>query len=301
MKMAKTSFGSWAFAFGPFATNPYTFEETLKFASENGFDAIEINGFRPHPHADDFEKAEDWAPLKSMINDKYGLEISAIAGDFRCAPPSQVPKDIYMKEFRKSLEMCKHLGTSMTRVDTIVPPNALDPDSYKARYDNLLENWAAAADLAREYDVIITWEFEPILWMNKPTEILRVMNELNHPNFKIMYDTAHAHMVAVVGRHQVGERDTHPGGIIGFASDLGDHIAHWHLIDCVEANALDDGNSIHSPFGTGAIDFVGFFKAHKERLERAPYWTFDFCSCPTTDEDGKYAIPFIKEVVAKVN
>jgi sugar phosphate isomerase/epimerase len=47
MRLSKMSFGSWAFAFGPFATNPYTFEETLKYASENGFGAIEINGFRP--------------------------------------------------------------------------------------------------------------------------------------------------------------------------------------------------------------------------------------------------------------
>ncbi|MDF1779101.1 MAG: sugar phosphate isomerase/epimerase [Rhizobiaceae bacterium] len=301
MKLAKTSFGSWAFAFGPFATNPYTFEEVLKFASDNGFDAIEINGFRPHPHADDHDTAAGWAPLKSMIRDQYGLEISAIAGDFRCAPPSQVSKDTYMKEFRKSLEMCKHLGTSMTRVDTIVPPNALTSDEYKARFDNLIENWSAAADLAREYDVVITWEFEPILWINKPKEIIRVLDTINHPNFKVMFDTAHAHMISVVGQHQVGEKDTHPGGIIGFAQQLGDHIAHWHLIDCVEDDQLDDGNSIHSPFGTGAIDFVGFFSAMKEPLEKAPYWTFDFCSCPTTAEDGKDAIPFIKKIVAQVD
>lgn len=301
MKLAKTSFGSWAFAFGPFATNPYTFEEVLKFASDNGFDAIEINGFRPHPHADDHDTAAGWAPLKSMIRDQYGLEISAIAGDFRCAPPSQVSKDTYMKEFRKSLEMCKHLGTSMTRVDTIVPPNALTSDEYKARFDNLIENWSAAADLAREYDVVITWEFEPILWINKPKEIITVLDTINHPNFKVMFDTAHAHMISVVGQHQVGEKDTHPGGIIGFAQQLGDHIAHWHLIDCVEDDQLDDGNSIHSPFGTGAIDFVGFFSAMKEPLEKAPYWTFDFCSCPTTAEDGKDAIPFIKKIVAQVD
>ena len=300
MKMNKTSFGSWAFAFGPFATNPYTFEETLNYASKYGFDAIEINGFRPHPHADDHDTAEGWKPVKEMINDKYGLEISAIAGDFRCAPPNQVSQDIYLKEFRKSLEMCKHLGTKMTRVDTIVPPNALDKSAYAERYKNLVDNWKAAAKMAEGYGVTITWEFEPILWMNKPSEILRVLQDIDHPNFKIMFDTAHAHMVSVVGRHQVGERDVLDGGIIEFADKLGDYIAHWHLIDCVEADALDDGNSIHSPFGTGAIDFVGFFSAQKERLEKAPYWTFDFCSCPTTDEDARDAIPFLKSVVEQV-
>ena len=182
-----------------------------------------------------------------------------------------------------------------------MPPNALTSDEYKARFDNLIENWSAAADLAREYDVVITWEFEPILWINKPKEIITVLDTINHPNFKVMFDTAHAHMISVVGQHQVGEKDTHPGGIIGFAQQLGDHIAHWHLIDCVEDDQLDDGNSIHSPFGTGAIDFVGFFSAMKEPLEKAPYWTFDFCSCPTTAEDGKDAIPFIKKIVAQVD
>lgn len=300
MQMNKTSFGSWAFAFGPFATNPYTFEETLKYASDRGFDAIEINGFRPHPHADDFDTAEGWRPLREMITDKYGLEISAIAGDFRCAPPSQVSRDIYMKEFRKSLEMCKHLGTKMTRVDTIVPPNHLEASDYNKRFDNLIDNWTAAAKMAEDYGVIITWEFEPILWINKPSEIMRVLQTIDHPNFKIMFDTAHAHMVSVVGRHQSGEKDTVAGGINGFADMLGDYIAHWHLIDCVESDQLADGNSIHSPFGTGAIDFASFFNSQKKRLAAADYWTFDFCSCPTTDEDARYAIPFLKGILEQV-
>jgi sugar phosphate isomerase/epimerase len=299
MKLSKMSFGSWAFAFGPFATNPYTFEETLKYASENGFGAIEINGFRPHPHADDFTVPEDYVPLRHQI-ENYGLEISAIAGDFRNSPPSQVSKQTYLKEFRKSLEMCKHLGTKMTRVDTIVPPNALSEGEFAARSSQLVDNWRGAAEMAADYDVTIVWEFEPILWINKPSEILRVVENVGHPNFKILFDTAHAHMCAGVGAHQVGEKETLPGGVVAFAKKLDGHIAHWHLIDCVETDALDDGNSIHSPFGTGDVNFSAFFQAMKRELEAAEYWTFDFCSCPSTARDAKQAIPFIRGIAETV-
>ena len=55
MKMPKISLGSWAFSFGPFESDPWSFSQVSEYASEAGYDGIEINGFRPHPHPDDYD------------------------------------------------------------------------------------------------------------------------------------------------------------------------------------------------------------------------------------------------------
>ena len=54
MKIPRFSLGSWAFSFGPFENDPWDFDRFLAYAAEAGYDGIEINGFRPHPHPDDF-------------------------------------------------------------------------------------------------------------------------------------------------------------------------------------------------------------------------------------------------------
>ena len=52
------SFGSWAFSFGPFESHPWSFERVARWVADAGYDAIEINGFRPHPHEEDFPTDE---------------------------------------------------------------------------------------------------------------------------------------------------------------------------------------------------------------------------------------------------
>ena len=51
---ARISIGTWAFAFGPYAANPWSFERVCEYAATAGYDGVEINGFHPHPHPDDF-------------------------------------------------------------------------------------------------------------------------------------------------------------------------------------------------------------------------------------------------------
>jgi sugar phosphate isomerase/epimerase len=64
MDQPKLSLGSWAFSFGPFEDNPWPFSRVLQFAAEAGYDGIEINGFRPHPHPD---RTTAWASLGTRL------------------------------------------------------------------------------------------------------------------------------------------------------------------------------------------------------------------------------------------
>ena len=50
MDRPKISLGSWAFSFGPFTDNPWSFADVIRYAADAGYDSVEINGFQPHPH-----------------------------------------------------------------------------------------------------------------------------------------------------------------------------------------------------------------------------------------------------------
>jgi sugar phosphate isomerase/epimerase len=298
MKKSKIAIGSWAFSFGPFENKPWSFEDVCNYAAENGYDGIEINGFKPHPHPDVYNTDEKCAELKSYI-ENLGLGISAFAADFRTVPPAKVDQEAFLSEVRKCLDLCKRMNIDILRVDTISPPVEMSPEEYEKDFTRLTSNWRAAAELAKTYNVRIVWEFEPGFWLNKPSEIIRAVEVVNHPNLKVLFDTSHAYMCAVVGARQSGTHETLEGGIIEFAKKLQKHIGHWHLIDS-DGTLHNDETSTHAPFGTGNVNFEAFFTEFQSDLEAAEYWCCDFCFCPTTVKDAKDAIRFLSNVVTNV-
>ena len=90
--LPRVSIGSWAFAFGPYASHPWSFSQVCGFVAKAGYDGVEINGFRPHPHFDDFLGRTNVEVLKTEIAD-FGLGVSAYAPDFHHVPPARVVKD----------------------------------------------------------------------------------------------------------------------------------------------------------------------------------------------------------------
>lgn len=298
MEVAKIAIGSWAFSFGPFENNPWSFEAVSRYASENGYDGIEINGFRPHPHPADYDTDEKCAKLKSELQ-SLGLGISAYASDFNDVPPALVEERLFLAEVRRCLDFCRRMGIDILRVDTISPPDALEQSVYDERFKRLTENWRAAAELCKSEDVTMVWEFEPGFWLNKPSEVFKTVESVGHSHFKLLFDTSHAYMCAVIGARQVGEKEVLKGGVIELGEMLRPHIGHWHLIDS-DGTLHGDETSTHAPFGTGQIDFDAFFRAFQKELTDATWWTCDFCFCATTEQDGRDAIPFIKSKAASV-
>ena len=295
MKRPKFSIGSWAFSFGPFEDNPWSFREFMQYAAEAGYDGIEINGFHPHPHPDVYNTREKCQQLADEIA-AFGLGISGYAPDFREVPAAVVPKSIHLKAIEKSLAFCNHMNIDTLRVDTISPPEVLDKDVYEARFKQLASSWRAAAELCQQSGVKLVWEFEPGFWLNKPSEILAIVQAVDHENFKVLFDTSHAYMCAVIGARQAEPVETLPGGVVALAQNLKDHIGHFHLIDS-DGTLHDEETSTHAPFGQGNINFVEVISAIKPQVEHLEWWCFDFCFCPTTEVDGKKAIPFVENVI----
>jgi sugar phosphate isomerase/epimerase len=148
------------FSFGPFEKNPWPFKKFLNYATESGFDGVEIIEFRPHSHPDDYDTADKCSELVKEIADP-GLAISGYAPDFSAVPPVEVETQSYLDEINKSSIFCEQCGIKLLRVDSVSPPCEISLDKYKVKFDRLVKTWHAAAELCRKRGVFLVWEFEP--------------------------------------------------------------------------------------------------------------------------------------------
>ena len=298
MDKPRLSLGSWAFSFGPFSDEPWRFSRVLEFIANAGYDGVEINGFRPHPHPDDYPTPSKCKELVDEI-EGYGLGISGYAPPFGDVPPAEVDSETYLGAFRKSLIFCDHCGITTLRIDTVSPPQALPPAEYEARFKFLVNTWHLAANEASKMGVRVVWEFEPGFWLNKPSEVMRVVEAVDHENFKLLFDTSHAYMGAVIGARQTGKREVLGGGVAEYGQLLGPMIGHLHLIDS-DGSLHNNETSTHVAFGQGKIDFTSVLAAMKPVISDLPWWCVDFCFNPQTPTAGKDAVPVVRRFMEEV-
>lgn len=290
------SFGSWAFAFGSYSSDPWSFKRVCTFVSNAGYDGIEINGFRPHPHPDDFNTDTKCGKLRQQISD-LGLGISAYAPDMTETPPAVASEKAYLRQVDSVRAFSERMGISILRVDSVSAPEELDPTEYSARFDLLASNFRAAASRLARSDVRLVWEFEPGFWLNKPSEVLHLVDAVDEPNFSILFDTSHA-LTSAMGRRQPGETELLAGGATEYARLLAPHVGHLHLIDSV-GKLHDEETSEHLPFGTGVVEFDSVISALGKNASELDWWTVDFCFWPKTEIDGISAVPFVRELIGK--
>jgi sugar phosphate isomerase/epimerase len=277
--MKKISIGSWAYSIGPYEDNPVPWEEVLRKLAALGFDGVELGGFGIHPNPDNLPEKEQRDACKQQMADA-GLAFSGLAanlwGEHLIDTEDTTP---YKEEFRKNLEFCADLGIPGIRVDTVQPPaifDEVDPDTARQR---VVATWKECAKEAADKDVYVTWEFEPGFAFNKPSDILRIAEEVNDDNFGVQFDTCHAYMVADKGARQPGQKETLPGGALELARKLRGKINHLHLIDS-DGTLHDDETSTHAPFGDGLLDFDALIPELNQSGVPHDWWTIDLCFWP---------------------
>ncbi len=139
------------------------------------------------------------------------------------------------------------------------------------------------------------WEFEPGFVFNKPSEVVTLHDRVNHPNFRVLLDTCHAYMCAVVGARQQDNRETLHGGIPEFLGMLKNRIGAIHVIDS-DGTLYCDETSTHCPFGAGNIDF----QALAPLLLAIPgieWWCIDLCFWPGSWELVESSLGFVKNLL----
>lgn len=295
MAIEKLSIGSWAYCFGPYEKDPVPFDTVCRRLGDLAFDGIEIGAFRPHIHPDDYPMKSDREAVCRTIADA-GLQISGVAIDFWSYPAPATDEaqkdDAYFKLFKKNLQFVLDMGADVIRVDTVSPPAPVPGVDEKTAWKRVVETWRRCARLANGYGVKMSWEFEPGFKYNKPSEVVRLVEEVDHPNFGALFDACHAYMCAVVGARQEGTKETLKGGVVEFAGRLKGKINHAHLIDS-DGTLHNNETSTHRPFGEGKLDFDEIIPAIQEAGYKSPWWTVDLCFWPQAWEVTEKAKKFL--------
>jgi sugar phosphate isomerase/epimerase len=290
--MRKLSIGSWAYIFNQEKpTND--FHQVLHKLQDLGYEGVELGGFNPHPGPDTCNTKAKRQTLRKEVAD-HGLQFSALAADLWSQKLWSVEDSgPYIAAFARNVGFAEDLGIDTIRVDTVEPVTKVAELNVpaKIRPEVIFYRVAKAFDLcsklAADRGIRICWEFEPGFPINKPSEILHLVNlvrdGMNNPNFGVLFDTCHAHMCAAVGANQVGDKETLPGGALELLEKLKGKITHVHLIDS-DGSLNEHNTSTHNPFGTGVLDFDKLIPALNTAGVPNDWWCVDLCFWPNAWE-----------------
>jgi sugar phosphate isomerase/epimerase len=310
----RISIGSWAYTIGPYASNPIDFETVCSKLKALGFQGVELGAFPPHPNPGNPSGPDDsWPgamPEKSQRQElaaqmkERGLGFSGIAANLwgekliNTDDPSK-----YISEFRKNSEFAKALGIQGIRVDCVQPPTIHREVDYETAMKRVVNTWKTCCDIASDNGQYVTWEFEPGFAFNKPSDVVRIHDAVDKPNFGLQYDTCHGQMVGVVGARQEGGTETFPSQI-DLIRKLTGRINHIHLIDsdntCHKDAQGNDETSAHPPFGLGVLDFDEILpELLKAAAPPHDWWTIDLCFWPDAWAATEQCKNFVDQLVEK--
>jgi sugar phosphate isomerase/epimerase len=291
--MKKSSIGAWAYIWGGYAEDPIPLDKVVKTLKDLEFDGIEFAAFPPHLEPN---TKSEWVRIKKMFDDA-GLGISGVAAPFP-SPATSKKKD-YLEVVKGHLDMCKVMGIPKLRVDAIDPPTGIPGGmDYETCFSKVAEVWRDSAELCDKAGIKLIWEFEPGFLFNKPSEVVRMVYKVDHPNFSVLFDSCHAHMSAVLGSRHMGEKEILPGGVPQFAHMLTGKIGHIHLIDS-DGTLHGDETSTHAPMGTGVLNFDEILKAIKEAGYTDEWWPIDLCFWPKALDVTEQNKKVLDQLIAK--
>jgi sugar phosphate isomerase/epimerase len=304
--MKKLSIGSWAYIFNQ--EHPTTdFHELVHKLAQLGYEGVELGSFGVHPTPWSHPRRADRQRLKQEVAD-HGLEFSGIAVDlwgFKKPGPSLLDEHPvpYVAAFLGFTTFAADLGIRTIRVDTVEPPDFLQKSGMDPRLarERLIRVWDRCSKIAADYGLNVTWEFEPGFLFNKPSEIVEIVDgvrALGNPNFGVLFDTCHAHMVAAVGANQPPPRETLAGGALELLEKLRGRINHVHLIDS-DGTLNEHNTSTHNPFGTGVLNFDQLLPALGRAGVPHDWWVVDLCFWPRAWEVTADAKTFLDRMRRK--
>lgn len=299
--MVKIATNSAAYMFGRYAPNPIPLDVIAERLAELRFDGIELCGVQPHANPIDYPTRKDREDLVGMLKG-YGLEVAGYGADLSKFPIASEYSSIvkgYEKCFDTNLQFCVDCDIEIIRVDTVSPPPCVPGVEYETAWNRVVAMFKKCAAMAADSGVLLVWEFEPGFMFNKPkSEVLKLLREVDHSNFKALFDTCHAQMCSVCAARQSPPLETLKGGVVEFAKILRGLIGHVHLID--SDNTLHDGlTSTHAPFGRGVLDFDEIMLAINEAGYASGWWAIDFCFWPEAWEKTESAKKFVDELRRK--
>jgi sugar phosphate isomerase/epimerase len=296
----KIYMGSWCFTFG--FERPASLETVIKVLSAFGFDGISVGaGFADHAPVERFPDKASRSALVDLIH-RHGLEVAGYAPDPYCMPWATGDDSVltaYQAYFRDSLTMTADLGAPVMRVDPgSFGPLGRDAD-YEAIINRVISTFATQAAMAADEGITLVWEPETGQVFVKPSEIVRILDEVDSPNLKISYDFAHAQAIAVLNHNQSQPLETLPNGQVDFIHMLRGRIGDVGFNDN-DNNTYQNLFGSHLGLGRGTLDLDTILAAIIDTGFTGPWWGLDVIPMgPIVWTDAWTGLPTVKDLLAR--
>ncbi len=282
---AKICRGSWCLGFGldPVAS----LEQVVKVLSAFGYDGIELAGFFDHATVERYPDKKSRKTLVDWIG-SHDLELVGYApgpyGDFGKYPWATGGDDVvtaYESFFEDHLQFCVDCGIPAMRVDPgDFGPLAREADYDKA-WDRVVTMFRKHAERGAELGVTMLWELETGQIFVKPSEAVKLLNDVGHDNLQLMYDVGHVEAACVIAHNHVQPAERLEGGQVEFVQMMKGKIGHMHVCD-TDSNTWHNAFGTHLGIGKGVIDFDALISAVVDSGYASKWWSVD--AIPMTAE-----------------
>lgn len=170
-----------------------------------------------------------------------GISLHAPFHDLNVASWNLAMKGAAVRQLKECVEMADYLNSSVV----VVHPGFVSSRKYSKQktFEMMVRNFNEIIKLAEDLDVTLCLEnmaSKPKAMGIHPDELLKIIDAVNSPYFKVTLDVAHVNTTGI--------------SPVEFVEKLKGYIHHLHISD-------NQGKDNHLPVGLGTIDFEEFFKS----------------------------------------
>ncbi|MAE64616.1 MAG: hypothetical protein CMJ18_10150 [Phycisphaeraceae bacterium] len=218
----------------------YDLDRILDHAVRLGFDGIELFGLPdPYPETD-----ADRRELRRRIEDR-GLTVASIQslpgglGNGHPASAYSLCRNQYVDFIRASLDFAQAMGSDSLGV-WAGELFGTGPNAQSRGY--MVETYGRCAELAQEAGMPLNLEAEPVQQVNTPDVWLQILDGVDSPFMKGVFDFAHVNVMSGQKPHDLLERMRH-------------HVGYTHICgndgSCTD---FESRSSTHLSLGDGSLD-----------------------------------------------
>jgi len=228
-------------------TYPYLFRSSIEDAclslARLGFKYIELMSTPPHIWVRGMD-ASARKSLRKVIEDN-GMEAVAVNPtflDINMTSLNPAMREEAIVQMRETLDFVADIGAKVA-VIMAGRRHPLIPAPLEDTWKNAREAILRCLDMADRRGVVFGLEITPSLFMNTSEDIVKMVEEINSPSLKVVYDVANGLM----------SEDPAEG-----LKKVAPYLVHVHLSDS------DPNRWGHWPVGEGSVDFGASAKALSE-------------------------------------
>jgi D-psicose/D-tagatose/L-ribulose 3-epimerase len=179
----------------------WTWADTVRVIAEAGYDGVEIAPFTLTSSVADLSPAER-ATLRRQAED-VGLEVVGLHWLFVTPKGLHATTDDALTRQRTTaylqelIRFCSDLGGKAMIIGSPQQRNVQQGVAYEVAWGRFVDMIAACVDLAAEREVMLCMEALPGDQSNFVTslaEAVRMVQQVDHPNFQTMFDVHNAHL-----------------------------------------------------------------------------------------------------------